>query len=179
MREFSQRGYEGGSTERIAAAAGISQSYVFRLYGSKPQLFLAVVERCMEDMYELFVAASEGLEGAAALHAVGDAYLEMITNDPVRFQMQLVGYASCARSDVRAAMREGFGRIVELAEQRSELSDVEVARFFADGMLLNIVTAMGLTSEPTPWGARLISGSIGRGSSATRLGFAGGAPDAT
>ncbi|MCW2962262.1 MAG: transcriptional regulator, TetR family [Thermoleophilia bacterium] len=163
MHEFSERGYEGGSTQRIAAAAGISQAYVFQLYGSKPRLFLAVIERCMEDMLTLFETASSGRGGSAALRAVGDAYLEMIANDPVRFQMQLVGYASCAQPDVRAAMRTGFGRVVELAEQRSGLPNAEVARFFADGMLLNVVTAMGLTSEPTPWGARLIDGSIGLG----------------
>ena len=46
--EFASRGFVGGSTERIAKAAGISQPYVFRLFGSKLQLFLAVLERAYE-----------------------------------------------------------------------------------------------------------------------------------
>ena len=33
--EFAAKGYHGTSTEDIARAAGISQPYLFRLFGSK------------------------------------------------------------------------------------------------------------------------------------------------
>jgi len=33
--EFAERGLDGASTEAIAARAGISQPYVFRLFGTK------------------------------------------------------------------------------------------------------------------------------------------------
>ena len=42
-------GLHGASTEDIAAAAGISQPYLFRLFGTKKELFLATVERCMAE----------------------------------------------------------------------------------------------------------------------------------
>ena len=39
--EFAEHGLHGGSTEAIAAKAGISQPYVFRLFGTKKELFTA------------------------------------------------------------------------------------------------------------------------------------------
>src|SRR5262245_47572801 len=42
---FGAHGYDGTSTEDIAKAAGVSQPYLFRLFGTKKQLFLAAVER--------------------------------------------------------------------------------------------------------------------------------------
>ena len=39
--EFAARGLHGTSTEDIARRAGISQPYVFRLFGTKKELFMA------------------------------------------------------------------------------------------------------------------------------------------
>ena len=36
--EFAAHGLDGGSTETIAKAVGISQPYVFRLFGTKKKL---------------------------------------------------------------------------------------------------------------------------------------------
>ena len=36
--EFAERGLHGASTEAIARRAGISQPYVFRLFGTKKEL---------------------------------------------------------------------------------------------------------------------------------------------
>lgn len=156
--EFAKRGYEGGSTERIARAAGISQPYVFRLFGSKLLLFLAAIERCLDETLEMFEAAVGDLRGEAALEAIGCAYEVAIASSPARLQLQLVGYAACDEPEVRAAMRAGFGRLVEFVERVSGAPPERVAAFFARGMLLNVVTAMQLHSDHSPWGDRLIEG---------------------
>jgi AcrR family transcriptional regulator len=46
--EFALRGLHGASTDAIARRAGISQPYLFRLFGSKKELFIAVVDRCYD-----------------------------------------------------------------------------------------------------------------------------------
>jgi AcrR family transcriptional regulator len=162
MHEFAQRGYEGGSTERIARAAGISQPYVFRLFGSKLQLFLAVVERCFDDTHEMFRTAAADRQGEAVFVAIGDAYAEMITSRPERLQCQLVGYAACDEPAVRDVMRAGYGRLVEFVEHATGATPDRVATFFAKGMLLNVVTAMRLSAEPIGWGDRIIAGCLHR-----------------
>ncbi|HEY6060100.1 MAG TPA: helix-turn-helix domain-containing protein, partial [Gemmatimonadales bacterium] len=44
--EFAATGYAGTSTESIARRAGVSQPYLFQLFGTKRDLFLAVVRAC-------------------------------------------------------------------------------------------------------------------------------------
>src|SRR6478752_10177694 len=44
--EFATGGLVGASTEAIARRVGVSQPYVFQLFGTKKDLFLAVVESC-------------------------------------------------------------------------------------------------------------------------------------
>src|ERR671931_1216380 len=79
--EFAERGLDGASTEAIARRAGISQPYVFRLFGTKKDLFKAVVARCFRQTLELFQRAAEGLRGEAALQAMGKAYTEQLLPD--------------------------------------------------------------------------------------------------
>lgn len=43
---FAARGYYGTSTTEVANGAGISQSYLCRLFPDKEALFVAVVEDC-------------------------------------------------------------------------------------------------------------------------------------
>ena len=43
LRHFAEGGYHGTSTEAIAREAGISQPYLFRLFRTKRELFLACV----------------------------------------------------------------------------------------------------------------------------------------
>lgn len=44
---FAAKGLYGTATEEIARRAGISQPYLFRLFGSKLNLFLVVLERAL------------------------------------------------------------------------------------------------------------------------------------
>src|SRR5215212_4650545 len=80
LAEFAARGLDGGSTEAIARAVGISQPYVFRLFGTKKGLFMATMERCMRGTLEMFHTASAGLKGDEALRAIGEAYTERLAN---------------------------------------------------------------------------------------------------
>ncbi len=48
MPAFGVGGFAGTSTEEIARLAGVSQPYLFRLFGTKQDLFLAAVGRMFE-----------------------------------------------------------------------------------------------------------------------------------
>ena len=65
--EFALRGLHGASTDAIARRAGISQPYLFRLFGSKKELFLAVNDDCFARTLESFRAAASGKSGEEAL----------------------------------------------------------------------------------------------------------------
>jgi AcrR family transcriptional regulator len=75
--EFAEHGFEGTSTEDIARRAGISQPYLFRLFGTKKELFKASVSRCFRETLEMFQRAAEGHRGEDALKAMGEAYMDV------------------------------------------------------------------------------------------------------
>jgi AcrR family transcriptional regulator len=155
LGEFAQHGFEGASTDTIARSCGISQPYLFRLFHTKKALYLASVERCLADTYETFRAASDGLTGEQALEVIGKAYKDMISSDPRRLQAQMQAYAACDDPDVRAVVQRGFGRLVELAEGKGVPVE-QVTTFFAFGMLINVMTSMGLYDSREPWARRLV-----------------------
>ncbi len=155
--EFAERGYEGTSTEDIARRAGISQPYLFRLFGTKKELFIAGARRCLEQTYDAFLRAADGRHGQEALEAMGNAYAELVARDPNLLRAQMQGYAACDDPEVCAVMRAGYGRLVELVE-RSGASPEQVWRFFANGMLFNVLTMLGVHDRPEAWAGRLIAG---------------------
>src|SRR5690348_7366167 len=54
---FGARGYEGATTDEVARAAGVSQPYVVRLFGSKENLFLAALDDALTRTLAAFGAA--------------------------------------------------------------------------------------------------------------------------
>jgi AcrR family transcriptional regulator len=157
LAEFAARGLEGASTEAIAKAVGISQPYVFRLFGTKKQLFMATVERCLRGTLELMRAASAGLKGEDVLQAIGDAYRERLAN-PTYLHAQMQSYAACGDPDIREVVRRGYGELVEYVERASGLPPDRVAHFFAKGMLLNVIASMDLLQSDEGWAQRLLEG---------------------
>src|SRR6478736_3773484 len=157
LAEFAEHGYHGASTEAIAKRAGISQPYVFRLFGSKKDLFKAATARCLRETLETFQRAAEGLRGEDALKAMGAAYQELLA-DRNRLRSQMQAYAACDDPEICEVVRNGFGDIVAYVERVSGLPEEEVTRFFATGMLINVIASMDLYEKPEDWSERLLAG---------------------
>jgi AcrR family transcriptional regulator len=155
--EFAHKGLHGGSTDAIAKAAGISQPYLFRLFGTKKELYLATCVRKMAELVEAFRAAIEGLEGSEALDAAGQAYQELIV-DRDRLLLMLQSHAACDDPEVRETVRATWRELTDLIGGVPGVTDEELAGFFAKGMLLTMLDAMQVFTDPTPWGDRLIAG---------------------
>jgi AcrR family transcriptional regulator len=76
--EFAAHGYEGASTDEIARRVGISQPYVFGLFGTKKDLFKAAVGRSFSETLEAFRAGGRRQAGLA-LEAIGASYIELVS----------------------------------------------------------------------------------------------------
>lgn len=162
LDEFSKRGLHGTSTDTIARKAGVSQPYLFRLFGTKKELYLESVRRCLRETLELFQAASVGKTGDEALTAIGLAYKGLL-KDQTRLRGQMQAYADCDDPDVREVVRDGYGRLVEHVERVSGADPERVRDFFAFGMLLNVFASMDLLDRPGPWAKRLLDASLDDG----------------
>ena len=157
MIEFAERGLEGTSTEDIARRAGISQPYLFRLFGTKKELFIATVTRCFRETLELFQRAAEGELGEEALTAMGQAYGNVLENR-VRLRAQMQAYAACEDPEIAEVVRNGLGDLVAYAERVSGMPAERIASFFAGGMLMNVLASMQVIEEPEPWARMLLEG---------------------
>jgi AcrR family transcriptional regulator len=160
--EFAQHGLHGASTDAIARKAGVSQPYLFRLFGTKKELFLAGAQRCFDQTHAAFEQAAAGKHGREALEAMGNAYFDLVERDPDLLRAQMQGYASCDDPEVRQFMRAGYGRLVELVE-RNGASPEELWHFFANGMLFNVLTMLDVHDGPPAWAARLVEGCVPAG----------------
>src|SRR6476620_9805309 len=148
--EFAERGWAGTSTEDIARRAGISQPYLFRLFGTKKELFKASVSRCLRETLELFQRAAEGKRGEEALQAMGEAYEQLLV-DRTRLRAQMQAYAASDDPEIREVVRNGFGDIVAYVERVGGLPEEEITRFFSVGMLMNVMASMDLYEKPEAW----------------------------
>ena len=155
LTEFGNHGFEGASTDAIARAAGISQPYLFRLFGTKKELFVASTERCFRDTYARFAEVSSGLSGEEALEAMGAEYRRMITQDPRRLRGQMQSYAACDDPEIGAVVRRGFGRLVDLVESKT-VEPERAMTFFAGGMLINVLASMGAFGSDEPWAVKFV-----------------------
>src|SRR5260370_12300357 len=59
VAEFALHGLYGTSTEMIARRIGISQPYIFRLFPSKKELFLAAIDQCFDRVETTFRNAAD------------------------------------------------------------------------------------------------------------------------
>jgi AcrR family transcriptional regulator len=155
--EFAAKGLHGASTEDIARAAGISQPYLFRLFGTKKELYLATAKRSIDHLYAVFADASRGKTGMDALHAMGEAY-NIVMADRDRLMLMLKCWASCDDPDICEAVRSSWRDLVDLAERASGAAPEEVSTFFSKGALLTILMGMDAFTRPEPWSNRLIEG---------------------
>jgi len=156
IAEFAAKGLHGASTDEIARLAGISQPYVFRLFGTKKELYLAVIARCFRQTLEVFQRVAEGKRGEEALHAIGTAYGELLESDRIYLRAQMQAYAACEDPEICAVVRAGFGDLVTYVERVSGVGPEELAAFFAGGMLRNVLSSMDAPVED--WGMRLLEG---------------------
>lgn len=158
---FSETGLDGTSTETIARRVGISQPYLFRLFGTKKELFVAAVERCLEQAHEAFrVAVEDGDPNVDVLKRLGEAYLEVV-RDQRRLRMQMQAFAACDDPDVRRVVQRGFGRLIKDIQLASGASPELLAAFVAKGMLLNVMASMDVLTSDEPWAVALKEGCMG------------------
>ncbi len=150
MTEFAKGGYAGTSTDAIAVRAGISQPYLFRLFGTKRELFIATMELMHARIEETFRRAAAGLSGVEAMMAMGDAYKELLGERDLLL-VQLHAFAASEDEHIRRAAREGFRHLWTVAGELTGLPDEDLRAFFAQGMLLNVMAAVDAAVLDESW----------------------------
>jgi AcrR family transcriptional regulator len=160
VRHFAIGGLHGTSTEAIAREAGISQPYLFRLFRTKKELFIACVDRANERVRDAFRRAAAEPGGDDPLKAMGKAYVEELLPDRHAVLMQLQGYVATSDPDIQAHVRDCFERLVAEVTALSGAGPEAVWGFFAQGMLLNVTQSLDLEAiaDKSEWAASWCQG---------------------
>jgi AcrR family transcriptional regulator len=157
---FGERGYFGATTDQIAKAAGISQPYVVRMFGSKENLFLGVLVRSLDRLMVAFTetieewkaegspADAHGPLGVTVTGAHGEigrrlglAYVNLIEDRGLLLSL-MQAFSMGQDPAIGGKARDGFLTIYRLLRDEAEFAPEEVRSFLAEGMLLN--TLLGL-----------------------------------
>ena len=150
MHEFAHGGLHGTPVDRIARRVGVAQPYVFSLFGSKRELFLAAVQRGFDRVAETFTEAAARFEAAAEpeeadrLDAMGRAYIEMLGSERDVLMLQHHAYAACDDPVIRDHVRGCFAGLIAHVQRLSGAEAERVDDFFRYGMWLNVAAAMGV-----------------------------------
>ncbi|BDM74373.1 TetR family transcriptional regulator (plasmid) [Streptomyces nigrescens] len=148
--EFAEHGLHGVSAEVIARKAGITHAYVFRLFGTKKQLFLEVVRRAFATMTDGLATSAGPASGMEALAAMGQRY-DASLKDRTLLLLQLQAFAACGDDEVREAVRESFGQLWATVSDTTGLDAVQIKTFMAFGMLLNTNAALAAADVDADW----------------------------
>lgn len=148
--EFATHGLHGASTETVARRAGITQTYIFRLFGTKKALFLQVVDRAFSRLIDGMNDAAQGRSGDDALAAMG-LYYDSALADRTGLLVQQQAFAACGDPEVQQAVREHMARMWSVTAEGSDLPPVAVKTFLAFGMLLNTAAALEVDDVDAEW----------------------------
>jgi AcrR family transcriptional regulator len=145
IEHFAVGGYYGTSPEVIAREAGISQPYLFRLFRTKQELFLAAEERACEEVLETFRRAASGAPPGEKLAAMGRACTDALLPERHAVCMIMQGFAAAgADPEIRAHLGQKLGDMVMEVAELGGVAPGDVCAFFANGMMLHIVAALEL-----------------------------------
>ncbi len=150
VHEFAHGGLYGTPVDRIARRVGVAQPYVFSLFGSKRELFLAAVQRGFDRVAETFAEAAvrfqagDEPDAADTLDAMGHAYIEMLASERDVLMLQHHAYAACEDPVIRERVRGCFAGLITHVQRLSGAEAERVDDFFRHGMWLNVAAAMGV-----------------------------------
>jgi AcrR family transcriptional regulator len=153
VHHFAHGGLQGTKVSAIAVDVGVAQPYVFSLFPTKRDLFLAAVGRCYEKFSVLFEAAAAEFERRGpqepdedTLKSIGHAYMGAIADNPDQLLLQLQSYAACGDDvEIQTFVRREYAKLIELTRKISGVEDEEeLDRFFQAGMWCNVAAALGV-----------------------------------
>lgn len=140
---FGERGYVGATTDAIADAAGVSQAYVVRTFGSKDALFGETASRALDRIVAVFRDAADASGERDLEERLGRAYLRLVADRGILLTfMQLLALGH--HPEFGPLARRGILSIYRVLRDEADLSSEQVAAFLAKGTLINAILGLRL-----------------------------------
>ncbi|HYV35047.1 MAG TPA: TetR/AcrR family transcriptional regulator [Gemmataceae bacterium] len=103
---FLRHGYHCTTTERIAAAAGVSEPVLYRHFDSKKALFLEVLQEIRQATLERWVAETAAIaDPLAKLRAIAEMYVGSTRQHPVEYRIIHRALLEIEDEEIRTCLR--------------------------------------------------------------------------
>lgn len=138
-RTFAELGYAGASMGRIAAAAGITAPLIYEHFGSKKELYIALLQMHGEALLAA-TTRDEGLDSAEeVLRANTHAFFEFVRDHRSAWRMLFLDPApdpeiAEAQSDLQAAATARLAQVI-VARVRDLKVSADIPRHQADELI--------------------------------------------
>jgi AcrR family transcriptional regulator len=143
VEEFAHSGFQGTSTASIAARAGVSQPYLFRLFDSKRDVFLAAADHCTNRAVQAFRKAADDATGPEALRAGERAWRLLVDEDYVFALQGQVHAAAASDAVIHAAATRHWALLWRTVATATGLPEAALEEFFGRILLWSTLTALG------------------------------------
>lgn len=155
---FAEKGF-AATTDDVARAAGVSQPYVVRIFGTKRALVAEVFTRVTDQIVGVFDKVKAGPTADAEL---GTAYVAlMLDSDLLRVVLQ--GFLAGADPDLGRQARHVLSEAFRIHSERTGMGPTAAREFVAQGMLITVLLATRAAEHVVdePEIAPLVSSSLG------------------
>lgn len=151
---FSENGYARATTRALAAAAGVNEVTLFRHFGSKENLFAAVIEQFGSPAVRTALEAKLTGDSAQDLHVVGIQLLDLLLErrDALRLMLCEATHFPEVQQvmvqnprQIRRMLASYIDRQIELGRFRAIHAEVAAQAF--SGMLFSYAIAKGLLDD--------------------------------
>lgn len=139
LAAFADGGYAGTTTDQVARAAGVSQPYVIRLFGSKQQLFLELYQQASDRVIDAMEAVAAGPDARAEM---GTAYVGLL-DDRNLLRLLMHGFVAGGDPAIGRLARHTLGAVFRIFRDRTGAPEDAARDFIAQGMLINVLLATG------------------------------------
>ena len=151
IEEFALSGLHGTPVDRIARRVGVAQPYVFSLFPTKRDLFIAAVERGFQLATQVFTEtaadfrrehAGTDYEQKDILRAFGVRYTELLASNRPMLMLQLQAYAACDDELIREHVRASYEQLGRDVQALTGIDEDQLNEFLSIGMWLNVQAAI-------------------------------------
>jgi len=145
-RVFGDYGYVGATTSQVAKAAGVSQPYVVRMFGTKEKLFVEVLGRALGRLLDAFRLELARESDVPLARRFGLAYVGLVS-EPGLLLSLMHGFVLGSDPVVGEAARCGFMDVYAFLRDEAGFDPEEVQGFLAGGMMVNTMVGLRMTDD--------------------------------
>jgi AcrR family transcriptional regulator len=142
MRVFADNGLTMSAVRQVAEEIGVSQPYVFRLFGTKQAFFLACLDALAERISTVF-QKSAAAAAAEPLDAMGAGFRDLVADGVVSGLLLQACAAARGDEQIAARCRSLISRLLGEAGRLTGAAPCELTDFLASGALVLLLQAIG------------------------------------